>query len=428
MRVVVIGGSGLIGSALCARLACEGHDVISMSRHPPQASLGGLSHVSFDVDQATTSASWLPFLRGVDAVVNCAGTLQDGPGESTQGVHYTGVKSLFTACESSDVRRIVHLSAVNVERKASAFSKTKLAGDADLMARDLEWVVLRPSVVIGRAAYGGSALMRGLAALPVLPVMPGTGPLQPVWLDDVVNTIVFCLGPQAPVRVVLELVGPRTMSFAEAVRLFRRWFGWRDAPSIKLPGWTSALLYRLGDAVSLLGWRPPIRTAAQREMVRGASGDGRRWHELTEIIPTDVKVALAREPASVQERWFARMYFLKPLVFGVFGLFWIVTGLISFGPGWDIGMGLMREGRVADPIASLAVISGASADILVGLAILYRPISRYGLYAGLAISIAYAIIGTILVPRLWSDPLGPMLKIWPVMVLNLVALAIRDDR
>jgi hypothetical protein len=338
------------------------------------------------------------------------------------------VKSLFTACESSDVRRIVHLSAVNVERKASAFSKTKLAGDADLMARDLEWVVLRPSVVIGRAAYGGSALMRGLAALPVLPVMPGTGPLQPVWLDDVVNTIVFCLGPQAPVRVVLELVGPRTMSFAEAVRLFRRWFGWRDAPSIKLPGWTSALLYRLGDAVSLLGWRPPIRTAAQREMLQGASGDGRRWHELTEITPTDVKVALAREPASVQERWFARMYFLKPLVFGVFGLFWIVTGLISFGPGWDIGMGLMREGRVADPIASLAVISGASADILVGLAILYRPISRYGLYAGLAISIAYAIIGTILVPRLWSDPLGPMLKIWPVMVLNLVALAIRDDR
>jgi hypothetical protein len=44
------------------------------------------------------------------------------------------------------------------------------------------------------------------------------------------------------------------------------------------------------------------------------------------------------------------------------------------------------------------------------------------------ISITYAVIGTILVPRLWSDPLGPMLKIWPVMVLNLVALAIREDR
>jgi len=50
------------------------------------------------------------------------------------------------------------------------------------------------------------------------------------------------------------------------------------------------------------------------------------------------------------------------------------------------------------------------------------------LYAALLISVTYAIIGTILVPRLWIDPLGPMLKIWPVMMLNLVALAIVDDR
>jgi hypothetical protein len=34
----------------------------------------------------------------------------------------------------------------------------------------------------------------------------------------------------------------------------------------------------------------------------------------------------------------------------------------------------------------------------------------------------------VLVPRLWADPLGPMLKILPIVVLNLVALAILDDR
>jgi hypothetical protein len=74
------------------------------------------------------------------------------------------------------------------------------------------------------------------------------------------------------------------------------------------------------------------------------------------------------------------------------------------------------------------VVAGASADVLIGAAILYRPTSRYGLYAALLISLAYVIIGTILVPRLWREPLGPMLKIWPIIVLNLVALAIREDR
>jgi hypothetical protein len=38
------------------------------------------------------------------------------------------------------------------------------------------------------------------------------------------------------------------------------------------------------------------------------------------------------------------------------------------------------------------------------------------------------VAGTFVLPRLWLDPIGPMLKIWPIIVLNLVALAILDDR
>src|SRR5262249_48257086 len=80
------------------------------------------------------------------------------------------------------------------------FSRTKLIGDNALMECDLDWVILRPSVVVGRAAYGGSALMRGLAALPVLPVMPNTGRLQIVHLDDVVDAAMFFLRPDAAAR------------------------------------------------------------------------------------------------------------------------------------------------------------------------------------------------------------------------------------
>ena len=38
------------------------------------------------------------------------------------------------------------------------------------------------------------------------------------------------------------------------------------------------------------------------------------------------------------------------------------------------------------------------------------------------------MLGTVLVPRLWQDPLGPMLKIWPIMAFNLMLLAILKDR
>lgn len=427
VRILVIGATGLIGSAVCARLAAEGHEVVGMSRHPPIVGLGKVRHVSLDL-AAAAAEDFSASLTGVDGVVNCAGTLQNAPGESTKGVHQRGVAVLIEACRNHGVRRLVHLSAIGVARRATSFSATKHAGDALIVASDLDWVILRPSVVIGRSAYGGSALMRGLAALPMQPIMSDTGPLRPVWLDDVTQTISFFLQQEAPSREVVDLVGPRTWSLSGFVQVLRRWMGWPQARTLTLPSFVSVLLWRLGDAVSVLGWHPPVRTTARREILYGAAGEPSRWIQLTGFEPTDIEAALAREPASVQERWFARQYFLKPLVFGVFGLFWVLTGLISVGPGWNSGMSLMREAGIGQPFASLAIVAGATADILIGMAILYRPASRYGLYAALLISVVYAVIGTIVAPGLWREPLGPLLKIGPIMVLNLVALAIREDR
>jgi uncharacterized protein YbjT (DUF2867 family) len=429
MRIMVLGATGLIGSATCARLFEQGDEIVGVSRRPQRPGLIQQTSIPLDVARATTPEDWLPLLEGVDAVVNCAGTLQDAPGESTRGVHDRGIAALVTACERAGVRRFVHFSAVGVDRETpSAFSKTKQEGDAALMASKLDWVVLRPSVVIGRGAYGATALMRGLAALPVLPVMPDTKSLQLVHLEDVVETVVFFLKPGAPAREVLELVGPRRWSFVDTVHLFRRWMRWPPARELAVPSWIAGLVYKFGDAASLLGWRPPVRSTAGQEMRRGAVGDPGPWETVTRQTARDVEAMLAREPASVQERWFARMYLIKPLLFAVFGAFWIGTGLISLGPGWDHGMGLLAEGGLGETMSALAITAGALADIAIGIAILYRPTARYGLYAALAISITYAVVGSILVPRLWADPLGPMLKIWPIMVLNMVALAIREDR
>lgn len=424
MRILLVGGTGLIGSAIHARLSAAGHHCILVSRHP--AAARDPRHITLDVARATDASKWKGLLAGVDAVINAAGALQ---GHGMRGVHVTGSAALYSACESAGVRRVVLFSAIGSDVDApSDFSRTKREGEAALMARDLDWVILRPSVVIGRAAYGGSALLRGLAALPVLPVMPDTAAIQPVHLDDVVETVLFFLQPGAPSRVAIDLAGPRQMAFSDAVALFRAWLRWRPAYRLQLPSWVASVAYRAGDVAQMLGWRTPINTTAQAEMRRGATGDPEPWRQLTGTTPRDLEAALAREPASVQERWFARLYVLKPLIFGVFGAFWIATGIISLSAGWNIGMSLLLEGGLQGNVAALVVTAGALADIVIGLAILSRPLSRYGLWAALIISLTYAVIGTILVPRLWADPLGPMLKIWPVIMLNLVAMAIREDR
>src|SRR3954468_10515101 len=430
MRVLVTGATGLIGASVVSELVSTGHEVVGIARRIDRAarSMPNARWVALDIGDATTAEEWLPYLGGIDAVVNCAGVFQDAPGDSTRAVHRDGIAALFEACERAGVRRVVHLSAIGGDREApTAFSRSKIEGDRALIERDLDWVVLRPSVVLGPAAYGGSALFRGLAALPWLPVMPDTGPLQVVQLENVVATVLRLIEPSAPTRVVLELAGPERLSMPEIVAHYRAWLGWPEARLLRLPAVIAGLLFQLGDFAGWFGWRPPLRSTARFEIRRGAIGDSTHWTELTGIVPTSLEAALAARPASVQERWFAGLYALKPIMFVFIALFWIITGLLSVGPGYRIGVALLQEGGMG-ALSGPSVIAGGLADLAIGIAIAFRRSSRRGLYAALAISTFYLVAGSIVLPRLWAEPLGPMLKIFPIMVLHLVALATLEDR
>ncbi|MEP9348163.1 SDR family oxidoreductase [Xanthobacter sp. KR7-225] len=428
-RVLIVGATGLIGSQIAAALAGRGHPVRGVARDVTVAAraMPSIRWSALDIGRADP-AEWAAVLDRVDAVVNCAGALQSGPADDLVGTHARGLSALVAACERAGVRRLVHFSAMGVDRATpTEFSRSKRAGDEALTASALDWIILRPSVVLAPAAYGASALVRGLAALPILPVMPATAPLQPVVLEDVVETVVFFLAPAAPAKLALELAGPDRMDFSDLIRIFRAWLGAPPARELRVPKPVARALYGLGDAAGWLGWRPPVRTTAQREIARGATGDPSQWRRITAIAPRSVAAMLAAHPASVQERWFAGLYLLKPLVLVSLAIFWIGSGVASLGPGFESGIAMMQQGG-ASGLAVLAVLGGGAADLLVGLGICLRRTARPALVAGIAVALFYALAGSVLTPWLWLDPLAPLLKIAPVAALHLVALAILRGR
>src|SRR6185312_786758 len=100
MRILVVGAYGFIGTAVAARLTADGHEVVGAGRRIRNSSYRrpDIQWVKIDLGKERTPERWQTLLKGIDAVVNCTGVLQDKLGDSTEKTHVTGAAAMFEAC------------------------------------------------------------------------------------------------------------------------------------------------------------------------------------------------------------------------------------------------------------------------------------------------------------------------------------------
>ncbi|MDO9488940.1 MAG: SDR family oxidoreductase [Sphingomonadaceae bacterium] len=431
MKVLVLGAGGFIGGGIAARLAADGHDVIGGARTPESARrrLPGWRWVAADFAQLQTAGAWLPLLRGVDAVVNCVGALQDGHGESLSVAHESGPAALFEACEIAGIKRVIHISAVGADAAAgTAYALSKLRTEEMLAASHLDWIALRPSLVVAREVYGGTALMRGLAGFPFLiPVVGGDAHFRPVALGDLAVVVSKLLEPGALSARVVEVVGPDLLSLRELLTAWRGWLGLPPAPTVDIPSWMAWPMVKLGDLAAWLGWPSSLRTTSLRQMNYGAAGDPAGVESLGNLSVGRFADHLAAEPAGVQDRWHARLYFVRPLGVVVLAAYWITVGALGFGPARGGAIALLEEAGFG---ASASMVSDVfhGFDLALGLALVVRRWAQPVAVLMALVCIGYLVTATALLPRLWVDPTAPWLKILPVIMLTLFVAATDDRR
>jgi hypothetical protein len=229
-------------------------------------------------------------------------------------------------------------------------------------------------------------------------------------------------------NVTFDLMHPEPLTLGRVVDLFRQWLGHTGRRRLTLPTALLDVGAVAGDLAGRLGWAPPIRTTALAELRRGVAGDPGLWMRTTSIKPRTVEQVLTERPATVQEKWFARLYLLKPLVIATLAVFWCASGLIALTAAYDAAVEVLTSRGFPVGLAHGITWASSGLDIAVGLAIAVRRTCRPGLRAGIAVSAFYMVGAAILTPDLWLEPLGALVKTGPAIMLMAVALATLDKR
>lgn len=428
MQVLVVGAYGLIGGHVVTRLLQGGHQVTGVGRDVAMVARQRPAVRWITLDMATaTPDQWAQALADADAVVNCAGALQDGARDDLAAVHVAGLETLAQACVRAGVRRFVQISASTIDAGTEAFSASKRAGDAVLAESGLDWIILRPGLVLAHAVYGGSGLLRGLAAFPgFIPAVHAEAQVQVVAVEDVAEAVARCLEPEAPLHATFDLAGAEVHTLSQLLSRLRGWLGLAPARVLALPAWTARITAAGADALAWLGWRSPMRSTAMSQLaggVGGRSGDAARLG----LHLQSLDAMLARWPASVQDRWHARLYFLKPLTLATLSAFWLASGVIGLFAREAAALVLTDVGMSPD-LAMACVVGGGIADIALGLAVLKRRWAPTALKGMILVTAAYLAGASLWRPDLWADPLGPLVKTVPAALLALCALAMMDER
>lgn len=225
MKIAVTGVFGYSGRYIARRLLDGGHQVITLTNsfNRPNPFGEQVKAFPFNFDQPDKLAA---SLAGVDALINTYWVRFDHRLFTHQQA-VANTKVLFTAAKKAGVRRIVHVSITNPDRKSELpYFSGKAEVEEFLTGLGVSHCILRPTVLFGREDVLINNIAWSLRRLPVFGLFgAGDYRIQPIYVEDLAQAAAEKVlgGPDE----IINAIGPETFAYRELVQTICRTLGLR---------------------------------------------------------------------------------------------------------------------------------------------------------------------------------------------------------
>ena len=303
MRVLVTGGSGVIGEGAILELLKAGHTARLLSRNADESVRewpGGVEPFVADVTERES-------LRGAadacDAVLHITGIVEEDPPDVTfDRVNVDGTRNMLEEAERAKVGRFVYVSSLGAERGQSEYHRSKREAETLVRASSLEWVVLRPGNVFGPGDTVLSAYLKMFRTLPAVPVIgAGDQPFQPIWYKDLAKAAAASVDTPDIGRRTLELGGGEITTMEDIARRFEQITD-RHPTRVPIPETIAALGVDLAES---LGVKIPLNEAMLRMLVEEnvvRDPNGNALVTVFGVEPTPLETALRELADAIPEQ------------------------------------------------------------------------------------------------------------------------------
>jgi NADH dehydrogenase len=196
----------------------------------------GVEQVEGDV---TSQGNLVQNMNGCDAVINLVGIIREFPGKGVtfERLHVQATANLLAAAQEAGVGRYLQMSALGTRPDAiSNYHKTKYRAEELVRASNLEWTIMRPSLIYGPEDSFVNMLAGQLRLVPVMPIIGnGLYRLQPIHGDDVARCFALSLEMAGTIRQTYGICGNDRLRYVDLLDMVAGAIGKSAPPKPQAP-------------------------------------------------------------------------------------------------------------------------------------------------------------------------------------------------